>query len=102
MRLRQLVRQKTQPLIQRMDPRIFKQEIALIDESRNRIGDCVAQAAVERAKFVDREERIAFECQIGYRLTQVAVVVDHLVDREATLQEARARAALRWRRSRTE
>ena len=58
-------------------------DVPLVAELRDRIGDGVVQAAIEGAEFVDGERRIALERQVGDRLAQVPIVMDHLVDRKA-------------------
>ena len=62
-------------------------KVALIGEFRHRVGDRVVQAAVEGAEFVHPDRRLPLEGEIGDRLAKVAVVVDHLVDGEAVLQQ---------------
>ena len=93
----QLMGEKAQPLGERLLVLLARQAIALVRELGDRVGDGIVQAAVEGAELVDLDRQVALEREVGDRLAQVAVVVHHLVDREAVPQElqpvARGRGA---------
>jgi hypothetical protein len=83
----QLVSQEPGPLMFRGVLPTRYGDVALFTELRHRIGDRVVQAAIQRSKLGDRKGCVAIECQLGDRLTQVAVIVDHLVDGKAQFKE---------------
>ncbi|MEJ8816073.1 hypothetical protein WKW77_33805 [Variovorax ureilyticus] len=55
------------------------------------LGDCVGngivEATVQRAKFIDGERGIEFNGEVCDGLAEVALVVHHLVDGKAKLQQ---------------
>src|SRR6185312_517735 len=79
----QLVREKPQPLIPRLGLAIRRHGVSLITEFRYGVGYGIVQAPVERSKLVYLDHRIALECQVGYCLAEIAVVVNDLLDRVA-------------------
>ena len=79
----QLVREKSQPFIQRLDVLAFQQRMALKSVFRHGIGDAIVETAVESSKLIDRDRHAPFKCQIRYGLAQIAIVVNHLVNRES-------------------
>ncbi|MEA3179474.1 MAG: hypothetical protein QOI59_2997 [Gammaproteobacteria bacterium] len=83
----QLVGQKSQSFIQGFDAIILHQGVALKRILGDGIGDSVVQTAVESSKFVNFYQRGTLKCEIGYRLAQIAVVVNNLVHREPSLRE---------------
>jgi hypothetical protein len=83
----QFVGEEAQPLIQRLDAFFRIDEVALGGKLRHGVGDTVVQAAVEGAKLVHRDRRVLLEREVGDRLAEIAVVVDHLIDGEALLEE---------------
>ena len=58
-------------------------------ELENRVCNRVVQAAVQCPEFGHGERGVALECQVSDGLTEVAVVMDDLVDRVPHLQKAR-------------
>ena len=80
------MREKSQPFIQGLDALALHQRIALKSEFRDGIGDAIVETAVESSKFVDLDRRAAFKCQIRYRLAEIAIVVNNLVNRESLLR----------------
>ena len=83
----QLVRKKSEPFIQRLNVIVGPDRIALVGIFCNGFGDAIIEAAVECSKLVDFNRRLAFERQICNGLTQIAVVVNDLIDRKTLLQE---------------
>ena len=81
----QLVREKSQPFINRVRLLIGDDRIALAIEFRDSNGDSVVEAAVESAELVCLKGRIAFESEVGYCLAEIAIVVNHLLNREPAL-----------------
>src|SRR6185437_3416725 len=79
----QLVGEKTQPLIPRSGLTNGRHGVSLITEFRYGVGYGIVQAPVERSKLVYLDHRIALECQVGYCLAEIAVVVNDLLDRVA-------------------
>ena len=82
----QLVREESEPFIQRLDAHVLEQRTALERIFRDGIGDTVIETAVERSKLVDLDRRATFKCQIRYRLAKIAVVVNDLINRESLLR----------------
>ena len=74
----QLVRESPQALGSLVGQGLLAQSPVL----RDGLGDGVVETAVQRVKFVDRDLRVELECQLGYGLAQVAVVVNHLAHAE--------------------
>src|ERR1700730_10075207 len=56
-------------------------ETVLVSPFRHRIRDCVVQAAVKRSKFFNLDRRVVVESRIRYRLAQITVVADNLLNR---------------------
>ena len=50
---------------------------------RNGIGDAIVETAVQSSELVDLDRHTPFKGQIRYRLAQIAIVVNHLVNRES-------------------
>src|SRR6185369_11014129 len=51
------------------------------------IGDGVVEASVQRAELFDGKRRVALERQVGHCLTEVAIVMDDLVDGVSEFQQ---------------
>lgn len=83
----QLMREKSQPFVQRLNVIVRPDRIALVGIFRDSLGDAVVETAVERSKFVYFDRRLAFKCQIRDGLTQIAVVVNDLLHRKSLLQQ---------------
>ena len=66
---------------------IRNSEIALIAEFGDRIGNGIVQTTVEGSKLIYQKRRIALVGEIRNGLTQVAIVVNDLVNREPELQQ---------------
>lgn len=64
--------------------------VTLIAEFRHRIGDRVIEAAVQGPKLINLERHVSLEGQVGDRLAQVAVIVDHLVNGEPQCEQLAA------------
>ena len=79
----QFVREKSQPFIQRLDAIALHQRIALKSVFRDGIGDAIVETAVESPKLIYPNLRTTFKCQLRYRLAEVAVVVNDLIDRKS-------------------
>lgn len=79
----QFVREKSQPFIQGLDAIALHQRMALKNVFRDGIGDAIVETAVESSKFIDLDRYTLFKCQIRYGLAQIAIVVNHLVNRES-------------------
>lgn len=80
-----LVREEPQLLVQCVGLLAGDEEVALVAELRHRARDGVVQAAVERAEFIGLDRCAGFDREVGDRLAQVAVVVDHFLHGEAVL-----------------
>lgn len=61
--------------------------VALITVLGDGIGNSVVEAAVQGAQFIHLKRRTAFDCQIGDRLAQVAIIMHDLVDRQPERQQ---------------
>ena len=72
------MREKSQPFVQRLNIRVH-QKIPLKSKFRDGIGDTIVETPIERSKLVYFDRSAMFECEIGYCLTQIAVVVNNLV-----------------------
>jgi len=83
----QIVCEKPKLFIQRLDRFVDDQNLALIRKFRNGFGDGVIETAVECSKFVDRDRRVQLERKVRGGLAEIAVIVNHLVDREPVLQQ---------------
>jgi hypothetical protein len=81
----QLVREESQSFIQGLDAIVFQQRTALKSIFRDGIGDSIVETAVESSELVYLDRRAALEREIRYRLAQIAVVVNNLVNREPLL-----------------
>jgi hypothetical protein len=81
----QFVREKSEPLIQGLDAIVVHQRTALKRILRDGIGDRIVKTAVESSKLVCLDRRATFKCQIRYRLAEIAVVVNNLINRESLL-----------------
>src|ERR1019366_10523249 len=67
-------------------PRSAPQLLALVGKFSDGIGDGVVQATVKCPKLVHLDRRVLFDCQIGDGLAQIAIIVNHEVDRVPALQ----------------
>src|ERR1700681_4261218 len=56
-------------------------ETVMVSPFRHRIRDCVVQAAVKCSKFLNLDPRAVFESPIRYRLAQITVVANNLLNR---------------------
>ena len=83
----QLVCQKAQPFIQRLNAGVGHGRIALVRVFRDGLGDTVVETSIERSKFVYGDRRIALERQVRDGLAEIAVVMNDLIYRKALLQE---------------
>lgn len=83
----QFMREESQPHVQCVGLLLGDDEIVLVAEFGDGGGDGIVQAAVEGPEFIDVDQRVAFECQIGDGLAKVAVVVDDFLDRKTMLQQ---------------
>jgi len=83
----QLVCEKSQAFIQRLDAVVRQDRIALVGVLGDSVGDAIVKAAVECPEFIRFYRRVEFERQIRDGLTQIAVVVNDLIDGESLLQE---------------
>ncbi len=79
--------QGTQAFIQRPVGFRLRLGIFLLRVFRNGIGDAVVETAIEGPKLIYPYQGAAFESQIRYRLTQIAVVVDNLVNGKSSFQQ---------------
>jgi hypothetical protein len=78
----QLVREKSQPFVQGLYASVLYQRIPLKSVFGHRIGDTIVETAVESSKLVYSDRSATFECEIGDCLTQIAVVVNNLLNCE--------------------
>ena len=62
---------------------IGHQQVALVTELGDSIGDRVVEASIERTELVDLDNRIKLEGQVRYGLAKIAVVVNDLLDGKA-------------------
>ena len=85
----QIVREKSQPLIQCLNAVVRHDGIALVGVFRHGIGDAIVEAAVESSKFVYFDRHLALECQIRDGLAEIAIVVNDLIHRKSLLQSSR-------------
>jgi len=83
----QLVREKSQPLVQRLHAVVRRDGIALVGVFRDGFGDAVIETAVERSELVDFDGRLLLERQIGNGLAEIAIVVDHLLHGKSLLKQ---------------
>ena len=75
------MREHSQALMECIGVSIRHQPVALIGEFRDRIGDGIVEAAIERSKLINLDRDIVLEGQIGDGLAQIAVIVHHPVER---------------------
>jgi len=59
---------------------IGTREFALVPPFRNRIRDRIVEATVKCSKLIHFDLRAGFECGIRYRLAQISIVVDDLLN----------------------
>jgi hypothetical protein len=78
----QLVREKSQPFVQGLYAKVLYQRIPLKSVFGHRVGDAIVETAVESSKLVYSDRSAALECEIGDCLTQIAVVVNNLLNCE--------------------
>ena len=83
----QLMRHGSQAFIQRPDPFSLRFRFSLVRVFRNSIGDAIVETAIERPKLIYLDRRTALESQIRYRLAQITVVVNNLVNSQSPLQQ---------------
>ena len=76
------MREKSQSFIQGLDAIIFQQTPALKSIFGDGIGNSIVETAVESSELVYLDRRAALKREIRYRLAQIAVVVNNLVNRE--------------------
>ena len=78
----QLVREKSKPFVQSLYAKVLDQRVALKRIFGHRIRDTIVETAVESSKLVYLDRSAAFECEIGYGLTEITVVVNDLINRK--------------------
>ena len=83
----QLVREMTEALTHGLGAFGRDQIIALAAELGDGVRDGIVQAAIERAKLLRLERRVAFDRKLGDRLTEIPVIMHDLVYGKSLLQQ---------------
>ncbi len=83
----QLVCEKSEPLIERLNTIIRQHGISLIGVFRDSLGDSVIETAIECSKFVCFDRCFAFNSEVSDCLTQITIIVNDLLNREPVLHQ---------------
>src|SRR5204863_8214179 len=83
----QLVSERAQVLVGATGALDQDVELALARVLGDGLGDRVVETAVERTELLGAERRVAFDRELGDRLTDIAVVVNYLRDGEPAAQQ---------------
>ncbi|HEY3584394.1 MAG TPA: hypothetical protein VGL90_08445 [Casimicrobiaceae bacterium] len=83
----QLVCEKPKAFIELVHLLVRNDQVPLITEFRDRHGDGVVEAAVQRAELVDADGGVGFDCEISDGLAKITIVMNDLLDGEPALQE---------------